>query len=110
VPRESNIRKKSFTIVAVEGRGVIGEVGLKNIRPAVAVVIGDGCNPLPARASSLNATPDVNRNVGDVPSDCSHKGSAPFHSSRHRANHHRSKFKWNTHPVMSIGRPIEPWW
>src|SRR6267378_7894245 len=39
---EGNVRKKSLTIVAVKGRGVIGEVGFKNIQPAVAVVIGDG--------------------------------------------------------------------
>jgi len=39
---ESHIRKVSFTVIAVQGRRVIGEVGLKNIQPSVAVVIRDG--------------------------------------------------------------------
>src|SRR5258707_15881928 len=38
----SHIRKNSFTVIAVQGRRVIGEVGLKNIQPSVAVVIRDG--------------------------------------------------------------------
>src|SRR5260370_39656951 len=41
---EGNIRKDSFTVIAVQGRRVIGEVGLKNIQPSVAVVIRDGCS------------------------------------------------------------------
>src|SRR6266849_8736948 len=39
---ESHIRKDSSTVIAVQGRRVIGEVGLKNIQPSVAVVIRDG--------------------------------------------------------------------
>src|SRR6266852_2753890 len=38
----SHIRKNSFTVIAVQSRRVIGEVGLKNIQPSVAVVIRDG--------------------------------------------------------------------
>src|SRR5260370_7173702 len=41
---EGNIRKDSFAVIAVQGRRVIGEVGLKNIQPSVAVVIRDGCS------------------------------------------------------------------
>src|SRR6266550_6314685 len=64
--RESNIRKKSFTIVAVEGGGVIGEVGLKNIRPAVAVVIGDGCTHSGLLAAIfVERNPGRYRNVGE---------------------------------------------
>src|SRR5229473_530442 len=37
----SHIRKNSFTVIAVQGRRVIGEVGLKNIQPPVTVVIRD---------------------------------------------------------------------
>src|SRR5260370_11076802 len=37
----SHIRKNSFTVIAVQGRRVICEVSLKNIRPSVAVVIRD---------------------------------------------------------------------
>src|SRR5712692_8626960 len=39
---EGNIRKDSIAVIAVQGRRVIGEVGLKNIQPSVAVVIRDG--------------------------------------------------------------------
>src|SRR6266849_5088651 len=39
---EGNIRKDSFTVIAVKGRRVIREIGLKNIQPSVAVVIRDG--------------------------------------------------------------------
>src|SRR4249919_455991 len=38
---EGYIRKNSIPIVAVEGWGVIGKVGLKNVQAAVAIVIGD---------------------------------------------------------------------
>src|SRR5713226_9324254 len=39
---KGNIRKDSFTVIAVQGRRVIREVGLKNIQSSVAVVIRDG--------------------------------------------------------------------
>src|SRR5260370_21068775 len=39
---KGKIRKDSFTVIAVQSRRVIGEVGLKNIQPSVAVVIRDG--------------------------------------------------------------------
>src|ERR1700678_4105561 len=39
---KGNIRKDSATVIAVQGRGVVGKIGFENIQPSVAVVIRDG--------------------------------------------------------------------
>src|SRR5713226_6473839 len=63
---EGNIRKDSFTVIAVQGRRVIGEVGLKNIQPSVAVVIGDGCSHARLLAAIfVECYPSHHRNIGE---------------------------------------------
>jgi len=37
----SNIVKSAVAIVAIESRGVVGEIGFENVEVAVAVVVGD---------------------------------------------------------------------
>src|SRR5947208_16930116 len=39
---ECNVTKGSVAVVVIEVARVVGEVGLENIKPAVAVIIGDG--------------------------------------------------------------------
>src|SRR5947199_153329 len=39
---ECNVTKGSVAVVVIEVARVVGEVGLENIKPSVAVIIGDG--------------------------------------------------------------------
>src|SRR5439155_26146463 len=39
--RERDVAEGAVAVVVVEIAGVVGEVGLENVKPAVAVIIGD---------------------------------------------------------------------
>src|SRR6266513_312543 len=44
---ECNITKGSVAVVVIEVARVVGEVGFENIKPSVAVIIGDGSDGIP---------------------------------------------------------------
>src|SRR5260370_7399996 len=63
----SHIRKNSFTVIAVQGRRVIGEVGLKNIQPPVTVVIRDSSSHTRLLAPIfVERHSSHDRNIGEI--------------------------------------------